>query len=84
MNESSKRTTFSNFFPDDNAYVSVKGEFTHSDDWYVKLSIQSSPRNSADFWAAEWNHNEMKKQLMALKEAVSQTLTFIDKCNNQT
>jgi hypothetical protein len=83
MSESAKTVTFSKFFPDDNAYVNLKGKFSHSDDWSINLSIQSGPRYSVDFWTSEWNHVEMKQQLIALKEAVNQTLTFIDECTCQ-
>ncbi len=83
MNELSKVVNFSRFFPDDNAYVNTQGKFTKLDDWSVNLSIQSGPRHSAEFWAAEWNHAEMREQLLALREAINQTLTFIDKCTGQ-
>jgi len=83
MLEPNKTVTFSKFFPDDSAYVNLKGIFTHSDDWSVNLSIQSGPRYSVDFWTSEWNHREMKEQLLALNEAVNLALTFIEECTNQ-
>lgn len=83
MNELAKAVNFSRFFPADNAYVNTQGKLIKLDDWSVNLSIQSGPRHSAEFWAAEWNHAEMKEQLLALREAVNQTLTFIDECTRQ-
>lgn len=84
MNQSYKKLIFSEFFPGDNAFINLKGESEPKDDWFVNLTIQSDVRYTAQFWIAEWNHVEMKRQLLVLQNAINQALTFIELCTNNS
>ncbi len=84
MEPVNKKINFSKFFPDDNAFVNIKGEYKKSDDWQLNFVIQSDLRHSMEIWACDWNYPVIMDQLLVIHEASAQAIDFVRMCSQQS
>ncbi len=80
MEIQNKNMIFSKFFPADNAFVNVSGEFKNKDDWQLSLVIQADLKQAVNLWIAEWNYKDCIEQLLAIQEATNNAIKFIKNC----
>lgn len=83
MEAQNKNMIFSKFFPADNAFVNVTGEFKNKDDWQLSLVIQADLKQAVHLWVAEWNYKDCIEQLLAIQEATNKAIEFIRACTNE-
>jgi hypothetical protein len=84
MFEQEKKTkstiNFNKFFPQNNAFVNVDGAFKDEQNWWIDLTIQTSLKDSTQFWVSDFKPQESIKQLRAMIEATEKTIAFAEKC----
>jgi len=80
METQNKNMIFSKFFPADNAFVNVSGEFKNKNDWQLSLVIQADLKEAINLWVAEWNYKDCVEQLLAIQEATIKAIEFIKTC----
>jgi hypothetical protein len=78
-----KNMLFSKFFPADNAFVNVSGDFKNKDDWQLSLVIQAHLKEAINLWVAEWNYKDCVEQLLAIQEATNKAIEFINSCTEE-
>jgi hypothetical protein len=83
METQNKNMIFSKFFPTDNAFVNVSGDFKNKDDWQLSLVIQTHLKEAINLWVAEWNYKDCVEQLLAIQEATIKAIEFIRTCTNK-
>jgi len=84
MEQTNKKIQFSKFFPEDNAFVNIKGEYKKPDDWQLNFVIQSDLRHSMEMWASDWNYPVIMNQLITIHEASAKAIEFVKMCSQQS
>ena len=74
------KVTFSKFFPTENSFVNVDGQFKDPKDWFVDLTIQTGLKDVTQFWVSDYKPQESIKQLKTMIEAAEKAIAFAEKC----
>ena len=74
------KVSFNKFFPTDNAFVNVDGQFKDAKDWWVDLTIQTGLKDVTQFWISDYKTQDSIKQLKIMIEAAEKAIAFAEKC----
>jgi hypothetical protein len=74
------KINFNRFFPGENSFVNVEGNFKDAADWWVDLTLQTGLRESTQLWVSDFKPADSLKQLRALLEATEKAIAFAEKC----
>ena len=84
MTSKKQTINFSKFFPDDNAFVNLKGVFNplavspFDDEFDLDLTIQTATNRSVNLYAWVTSNDETLKQLKAIHEATGKAIEFYE------
>jgi hypothetical protein len=84
MTTKKQTVSFNKFFPDDNAFVNLKGVFNplaesmFDDEFDLDLTIQTATNRSVNLYSWMTNNDETLKQLKAIHEATGKAIEFYE------
>jgi hypothetical protein len=74
------KVNFNKFFPTNNAFVNVDGQFKDAKDWWVDVTLQTGIKEVTQLWISDFKPQESIKQLKAYIEAAEKAIAFAEKC----
>ncbi len=84
MTSKKQTVNFNKFFPDDNAFVTLKGVFNpvaesmFDDEFDLDLTIQTATGRFVNLYSWMTNNDETLKQLKAIHEATGKAIEFYE------
>jgi phosphopantetheine adenylyltransferase len=84
MTTKKQTVNFNKFFPDDNAFVTLKGAFNpladsiFDDEFDLDLTIQTATNRSVNLYSWMTSNDETLKQLKAIHEATGKAIEFYE------
>lgn len=57
MRKSKEKVAFSKFFPEDNQFVNLQGNYWDHDNWEVNVTINGGSRDQVYFWVTDYDKN---------------------------
>lgn len=82
MRKAKEKVSFSKFFPEDNQFVNLQGNYWDHDNWEVNVTINSGSRDQVYFWVTDYDKNA-DAFLNELATAVSKAQDAIAKFRNR-
>lgn len=82
MRKSKEKVAFSKFFPEDNQFVNLQGNYWDHDNWEVNVTINGGSRDQVYFWVTDYDKNA-DAFLNELATAVSKAQAAIAKFRNR-
>lgn len=82
MRKSKEKVSFNKFFPEDNQFVNLQGNYWDHDNWEVNVTINGGSRDQVYFWVTDYDKNA-DAFLNELATAVSKAQDAIAKFRNR-
>lgn len=82
MRKAKQKVAHSKFFPEDNQFVNLQGNYWDHDNWEVNVTINSGSRDQVYFWVTDYDKNA-DAFLNELATAVSKAQDAIAKFRNR-
>jgi hypothetical protein len=82
MRKSKEKVAHSKFFPEDNQFVNLQGNYWDHDNWEVNVTINGGSRDQVYFWVTDYDKNA-DAFLNELATAVSKAQVAIAKFRNR-
>jgi hypothetical protein len=57
MRKAKEKVSFSKFFPEDNQFVNLQGNYWDHDNWEVNVTINGGSRDQVYFWVTDYDKN---------------------------
>ena len=57
MRKSKEKVSFNKFFPEDNQFVNLQGNYWDHDNWEVNVTINGGSRDQVYFWVTDYDKN---------------------------
>lgn len=57
MRKAKEKVAFSKFFPEDNQFVNLQGNYWDHDNWEVNVTINGGSRDQVYFWITDYDKN---------------------------
>ena len=82
MRKSKEKVAFSKFFPEDNQFVNLQGNYWDHDNWEVNVTVSGGARDYVYLWVTDYDKNA-DAFLNELATAVSKAQVAIAKFRNR-
>ena len=82
MRKAKEKVAHSKFFPEDNQFVNLQGNYWDHDNWEVNVTINGGSRDQVYFWVTDYDKNA-DAFLNELATAVSKAQVAIAKFRNR-
>jgi hypothetical protein len=82
MRKAKEKVAHSKFFPEDNQFVNLQGNYWDHDNWEVNVTINGGSRDQVYFWVTDYDKNA-DAFLNELATAVSKAQNAIAKFRNR-